>query len=337
MTIKKSLFLKLAISLFLVLQANALCASELDLRISARTSLPESILRETYSAIDRTREMLVARQSESGDWVLANSVHTILPAIALLDNSETTMSDSLKSAQNISLRFLEERINKPWTNDDAVEVAISYVLISSLVGVNNIDKIDKLLNDRIHDRLSRVQLRGMPKQQAVLILSALSMFPDNTKTPEPNKWTVAALPDNIANAEAQLSVEDVAIAAYARMMMRKTTNSPDVLAYIRWLVEKLDLHRDSATDNIAPLTPVSAYYAAQVFSMIPRKLIMEDPSLCPIDWRNRFASRLISQQKRDSKTGHDYWDASKTRSSLSDSALYDTTYSIMTLVILSKQ
>ena len=66
------------------LTARAQSAALVPVR-SGQAVLPESILRETYAAIDRARATLVRRQGADGLWTLADGTPTAFPALALCD------------------------------------------------------------------------------------------------------------------------------------------------------------------------------------------------------------------------------------------------------------
>ena len=291
---------------------------------SDQSALPESILRETEVAIDRSRQMLLHRRSDDGLWTLQNGARTVFPVLALDDPEATTSKTIVRESLAGSRLAIAQKISASWTADDVAEAAYN-ALASEMNSPGTADP-------RVVSRLQRVTLHALNPADAALLLLAL----EARQLPTREGWTFLV---NTFYQSKNQTLESVALAAYGRMKTRQHIDdrpAKDVLAHVRWIAHQVDLGygRDFTGDD--PLTPKSAFFISLLAAQLPRHVFHEDTTLLPYDWRTHLASRLIAEQRNDAVSGLNYWDTAANPSPDSDTALRDTTYAIMTLIILAE-
>ncbi len=306
----------------LSVQANP--ASLITIR-SEQSTLPESIQREAYAAIDRSRTTLLSLRDRNDRWILDDGSITIFPALALCDPDSELYADALVLSITASTNEIEQNISKPWSLTHIVEAAYT-----SLAERMN---FEKAFDPRVLARLARTPLASLRSDDAALLLMALDA---NDRQIQGGWQTVV----NHLRLTTESTVAPVAIAALGRLKSRtEAVGKPgnDVLAHARWIARRLGLGlTDACNDKPDPLTPEAAFFVSVFASQIPRQVLAEDRTLLPYDWRNHIANRLIAQQLKDPVTGLDYWDTSASPSPHSDSSIRATTYAVMTLVILAE-
>lgn len=289
---------------------------------SDQSLLPESILRETYASIDRTRLMLAHRRNDKGLWILADSSQTVFPALALGDAPPGLYAEAVSEALTSSSERIEGILSKPWTAYEAAEA--SYTALAGILSSRPVE------NQRLLARLERVRLTEMNLDDAALTLLALEAY----GRPTEGGWSGLA---NSLHIKARQTPESVALSALGRLKAGRNAGGPpskDVLAHVRWIARRIDLGYGKEAQVPDPVSPKAAFYIALLASQLPRQSLVGDPSMLPYDWRNHLASRLIAQQITDPATGLNYWDSSREPSPFSDAALRDTTYAVMSLLIL---
>lgn len=291
---------------------------------SDQSLLPESILRETEATIDRTRLMLAQRREDNGLWFLTNGTETVFPVLALCDTPPGLYAAVVSESRSCASGRIEGILTKPWTAHDAAEA--SYTALAGLLSLESTD------NERLLNRLERTQLTEMNLEDAALLLMTLEAY----GRPTESRWPGLL---NSLYIQTRQTPESVAIAALGRLKSGRKEGGPppkDVLAHVRWIARQINLGYGKDVPVPDPITPKAAFYIAVLASQLPRQTLIGDPSMLPYDWRNQLAGRLIAQQRTDAATGLNYWDSSHEPSPFSDAALRDTTYAIMTLLILSE-
>lgn len=303
------------------LTAPAQTASLVPVR-SVRATLAESILRETYAAIDRARATLVHRQDADGLWTLADGTRTVFPALALCDPALPPRA--LEAALAASESQLAEYATKPWSSATASEAV--YATLARLL------QTGRDPNDLLTARLARVRLDSLPQDDVALALVAL----DSLGTPRDGGWSWLI---NRLRANRPAAVESVAIAALARYNSGRSQDdipARDVQEHLRWIVARTQLGVPRHADAPEPLTPAAAFFTAALAAQLPRRAFLDASAPLPWNWRDALANRIIARQRVDPASGLYYWDASPTPSPNGDTALRETTYAIMTLVILAE-
>ena len=303
------------------LAARAQSAALVPVR-SGQAVLPESILRETYAAIDRARATLVRRQGADGLWTLADGTPTAFPALALCDPAAPARE--LDAALAAAETRLAEHATKPWSPGTASEAV--YATLARLLHSGR--GPDGLLATR----LARARLDALPQDDAALALSAL----DGLGTPRDGGWAWLV---NRLRAHRPADVESVAIAALARFNSGRSQDgipARDVQEHLRWIAARIQLDAPRRAEEPEPLTPSAAFFITALAAQLPRRAFLDDPSLLPYNWRAPLASRLIARQRVDPDTGLHFWDSSAAPSANGDTALRETAYAIMTLVILAE-
>ena len=291
---------------------------------SDQSSLPESILRETDVAIDRSRQMLLHRRSDDGLWTLRNGARTVFPVLALDDPEASTSEKIVRESLARSRQEIAQKISASWKANDVAEAAYN-VLASEM-------NLSGTADPRLVSRLQRINLHELNPADAALLLLAL----EARRLPTREGWTSLV---NVFSQSKNQTPESVALSAYGRLKTRQPVEgrpAKDVLAYVRWIANKIDLGYGRDPAGVDPITPRSAFFISLLAAQLPRQVFHEDTTLLPYDWRTHLASRLISQQRNDPVSGLNYWDTAATPSPDSDTALRDTTYAIMTLVILAE-
>lgn len=290
---------------------------------SEQSSLPESIRRETYAAIERAREMLLALDRHNGLWTVQDGSSTIFPALAFCDPKPELQADVVSLSVTTSLKRIEINLSKPWSPSQAMEAV--YTALAESVNFN------RPINSRILTRLLRVQRTTLKHTDSALLLMAL----EANGIPIDGDWQ--AIVNNL-QLTSESDITSVTIAALGRLKSKVENFRPpreDVIAHTRWIARRIALREDDRLSSGADLlTPEAAFFITVLASQLPRQILAEDPTLFPYDWRNHIASRLIAQQRKDPTTGLDYWDTALSPSPDSESALEATTYAVMTLVIL---
>jgi len=292
---------------------------------SEQSALPESIQREAYAAIDRSRVTLLSLRNRDGRWKLHDGSRTIFPALALCDPDSELHAEALTLSIKASRNDIEQNISKPWSSATVAEAAYT--------GLAERMNFGKSIGSRVLARLARTPLSSLKSDEAALLLMALEANGSLMN----GGWKTVVNHLHISN---ETAVAPVAIAALGRLKSKpggldKPGN--DVLAHARWIARRLALGLTNNFDGKPdPLTPEAAFFIAVFASQIPRQVLAEDQTLLPYDWRNLLANRLIAQQLKDPATGFDYWDTASSPSPDSDSAIRATTYAVMTLVILAE-
>ncbi|MGI5868042.1 MAG: hypothetical protein ACOX9C_01165 [Kiritimatiellia bacterium] len=290
---------------------------------SNQSLLPESIRRETFATIDRTRATLLSRQDDDGLWTLADGSRTVFPALALCDPFFPAARE-LDAALAAADAWLAERAAKPWTARGAAEAI--YATLAQLLHRG------RPPGDRLATRLSRIRLDALPHDDAALALAAL----DYLESAPDGGWAGLV---NRLRAHRPPAVDTVAIAALARFNVshaRHDLPTRDVQEHLRWIAEHAELGTLRRSADAKQITPPAAFFLAVVAAQLPRRAFLDERPPLPVNWRNTLANRLIERQRVDSATGLNYWDSSPAPSPTSDSALRETTFAIMTLVILAE-
>ncbi len=317
--------LLLVLCLALLSPAPTLAASIIAIR-SEQSSLPESIRREAYAAIDRSRMTLLALGHRNGLWMLQNGSGTIFPALAFCDPKPELQAEVVALSVTTSLKQIEINLSKPWSQAQAMEAA--YTVLAEMMSCHQ-----AIEEPRILTRLTRVQRSALKNTDSALLLMAL----EANGIPVDGDWQ--AIVNNL-RLSSESDVTSVAIAAIGRLKSRtQTFGRPreDVLAHVRWIARKITLGEEKRLSaNPDLLTPEAAFFITVLASQLPRQILAKDSTLLPYNWRNHLANRLIAQQRKDPATGLDYWDTAATPSPNSDSALWATTYAVMTLIILAE-
>lgn len=292
---------------------------------SEQSSLPESIRREAYAAIDRSREALLAQSRRDGLWTLQDGSGTIFPALAFCDPGPAIHADVVDASVAASLTQIESIISRPWSRTQTMEVA--YTALAEVMNFN------KIIDPRMLARLSRVQRGTLKCTESALLLMAL----EANGVPLNGGWQAVV---NNLRLSPESDVTSVTVAALGRLKSKpKDQGRPreDVLAHVRWIARRISLAgENSLPSDDDPLTPEAAFFVTVLASELPRQILAEDSTLLPYDWRNRLANRLLAQQRKDPATGLDYWDTAPSPAPNSNSALQATTYAVMTLVILAE-
>ncbi len=292
---------------------------------SEQSSLPESIRREAFAAIDRSRETLLALGRRDGLWTLQDGSSTVFPALAFCDPDLKSQADVVATSVATSLKQIEASLSKPWSQTQAKEA--SYTALAAMMNVH------QTIEPRVRARLSRVQPSTMKCTESALLLMALEAngFPIN------GGWQAVV---NNLRLSPESDITSVAVAALGRLKSKqKDLGRPhaDVLAHVRWIARRFALDDNTPlSGDTDPLTPEAAFFITVLASQLPRQVLAEDSTLFPISWRNHLANRLLAQQRKDPSTGLDYWDTASSPAPSSDSAMRATTYAVMTLVILAE-
>jgi|LSQX01.3.fsa_nt_gb hypothetical protein len=325
--------IKLAAVVFACMVAgSALChaagPSHIVVLRSEQSSLPESILRETFATIERCRHTLIQRRDENGLWKLADNTSTVFPVLALIGDDSDFYNSIVEESCSASSLLIDDIISKPWDEiyyGEAAYMALVYSLTQNCQNKNR-QLVDRLTKTRLENRADpKVRLIGLLATE----LNSISI---------PGRW--ASLANDIFK-DSEPTATRVAISAICRFMNSLEISGSmqpgkDVLAHARWLSKHLDLGFGKKTPIPDPVSPESAFFTAVLVSQLPRQMLIEDATLMPYNWRNHLANRLIAQQLNDPESGLNYWDTSDTPSPYSDRALYDTTYAIMALMLMTQ-
>lgn len=310
--------------LAILLPAPATSSSIVAIR-SEQSSLPESIRREAYATIDRSRETLLALGHCNGLWTLRDDSNTIFPALAFCDPEPESQADIVALSVSTSLKQIESNLSKPWNPAQAMEVA--YTALAEMMNFH------QAIEPRILTRLARVPHSALKCTDSALLLMAL----EANGIPMDGSWQAVV---NTLRLSPESDVTSVAVAAIGRLKSKpKDFGRPreDVLAHVRWIARKIGLDEEKRSASETDLlTPEAAFFISVLVAQLPRQILAEDPTLLPYDWRNHLANRLIAQQRKDSATGLDYWDTAPSSTPNSDSSLQATAYAVMTLVILAE-
>lgn len=291
---------------------------------SALTTLPESILRETYAAIERARAHLVKCQDADGLWTRDDGTRTLLPALALCDPVPDSTSTALDAVLAAADSRAADLATKPWTPQTTAEAFQTALFRLLHTGQGPAAPLAA--------RLARARLDALPQDAAALALMAL----DSLGAPRDGGWAGLV---NRLRAQRPADVESVAIAGLARFNSGRSQDelpTRDVLEHLRWIAAQARLGAPRRADDPEPVTPAAAFFIAALASKLPRSVFAEDPGLLPYAWRGALANRLIARQRMDPATGLGYWDASPEPDPTSDNALRDTAYAVMTLVVLAE-
>lgn len=308
----------------LLFSTQTLASSLVALR-SDQSALPESIRRETFAAIDRSRASLLALARRDGLWSLQDGSSTVFPTLAFCDPEPTSQANVVALSLAASLNKIESTISKPWSKSQAMEAA--YTVLAEAINSG------RPSDPRVLTRLSRVQRSTLEWTDSALLL----MAQEANDIPMPGGWQAVVNSLRLSTAS---DVTAVTIAAIGRLKSRPNTLGrprEDVLAHVRWIAGRIAL---SAPNPLVAdgdvITPEAAFFITMLAAQLPRQLLAEDSTLLPYNWRNHLANRLLAQQRKDPATGLDYWDTATSPSPNSDSALRATTYAVMTLVILAE-
>ena len=296
---------------------------------SDQSALPESILRETYATIDRCRYMLVQRCGEDGLWPLEDGSTTAFPALALADPVPGYYSNAVSRSISAAVAKMEGTATKPWNYAVAAEAAYT-VMLQAIAGG------EEGASPQLLKRLARMPFDDAGADPAARFLALLALEANNVEVD--GRWAMLA---NGIYKRGEQNASTVALSALCRMAADSGSSARirpgnDVLAHVRWLANKLDLGFGKETPNPDPVTPESAFLVAVLASQIPRQSLLSDNTLLPYNWRNHLANRLISKQLADPTSGLNYWDSSVSPSPFSDTALRETSYAIMALVLMAE-
>lgn len=314
-----------AVGLILALTASTVGAAYIVALRSDQAGLPESILRETYAAIDRSRGTLIEACGDDGLWRLPDGTETLFPALALCDPAPNSYSNAIGKSLRASSAIAEGMLSKPWTPANASEAAYSLLLQAMADG-------ESPPRQRLIDRLARTRCEDGGHAVSTIALVALATWGANMD----GRW--AGLANEVYRSGLQTPTA-VSISALCRLKAGSGRGSPpgnDVAAHVRWLANTLELRFGGETPQPDPVTPESAFFVAMLASQLPRQMLLSDATLLPYNWRNHLANRLIAQQKIDPATGFGYWDSSSSRSPTSRQAIIDTTYAVMALVLMAE-
>ncbi len=292
--------------------------------MSSSALLPESIRRETFATIDRTRTTIAKAVSGQGLWIGADGAPTVFPVLALIepDGPAYGYEQVVERALSEASTRLDAVISKPWTPHDAAEAAYT---VSALAMLGR-----PVPSPAVSNRIARANTGGMSPTQIYFAASARELCGADAS----QCW------EALAHArEHTPTVAGTALCAIGRLMRNPGTSpappGDDVLAHVRWLVKKIDLgyHNPDPGRN-DPLTPSAALFVADIFSRIPRALCGEE-SMPPYDWRNHVANRIITRQIYDPDTGLGFWDSGD-GDPLSPASIHETAVAVFVLSMLAR-
>ena len=316
---------------------------------SSQASLPESIQRETYAAIDRARQALdaaISTPSAAVDTVQsATSTAPAAPAapFALLALCAPGSPDTASRAAAIEIERIlaaaEAAISKPWEADFIF--AVSAAVLADASDISRPASSDRPSLARILSRLSRADISKLDADAAAFLLLALSAHGADT----PAQWRalnqrLAASPQS-AEENPRLALQRAALSALCRLMSapagRLSGPSPAAIAHLRWISKRLDLrfgNNPVGADEI--LTPCAAFYTAMSASRLPRTLFAAPAPPLPYDWRNHLASRIVTQQLCSPADGAHYWNAAAPSAPPgAPESIRDTAFAILALLAIS--